>query len=85
MYSVGLDVGERCSSVEILDSHGKHLQASGGQRPLAGVVGDESSGSVPRPFAVCFEASCGYGYLHERLSTAWPSGSRCCGTRDSCG
>jgi transposase len=23
---------------------------------------------VPRPFAVCFEASCGYGYLHGRLS-----------------
>jgi transposase len=23
---------------------------------------------VPRPFSVCFEASCGYGYLHERLS-----------------
>jgi transposase len=26
------------------------------------------AGSVPRPFAVCYEASCGYGYLHERLT-----------------
>jgi transposase len=23
---------------------------------------------VPRPFAVCYEASCGYGYLYERLA-----------------
>ena len=23
---------------------------------------------VPRPFSVCYEASCGYGYLHERFS-----------------
>jgi transposase len=29
---------------------------------------DRVAAEVPRPFAVCFEASCGYGYLHGRLS-----------------
>lgn len=23
---------------------------------------------TPAPFAVCYEASCGYGYLHEQFS-----------------
>jgi transposase len=30
---------------------------------------EQVAAQVPRPFSVCFEASCGYGYLHERLST----------------
>ena len=28
----------------------------------------EELGKLPRPFAVCYEASCGYGHLYERLS-----------------
>jgi transposase len=67
MYSVGLDVGERCSSVEILDPQGKHFKhlEVKGRWP---VLLERIEREVPRPFAVCFEASCGYGYLHERLS-----------------
>jgi transposase len=29
---------------------------------------EQVAAQVPRPFSVCFEASCGYGYLHEWLS-----------------
>jgi transposase len=67
MYNVGLDVGEACSSVEILDScgkHVKHLEVKGRWNVLL----DRIEKEVPRPFAICFEASCGYGYLHDRLS-----------------
>ena len=83
MYSVGLDVGERCSSVEILDSHGKHFKhlEVKGRWP---VLLERIEREVPRPFAVCFEASCGYGYLHERLSTM-AQRVEVSALRDSCG
>jgi transposase len=66
MYSVGLDVGEKCSSMEILDEHGKHFKhvEVKGRWP---VVLERIDREVPRPFAVCFEASCGYGHLHDKL------------------
>jgi transposase len=68
MYNVGLDVGDNCSSVEILDScgkHVKHLDVKGRWPRMLERLEQE----VPRPFAICFEASCGYGYLHDRLSS----------------
>ena len=67
MYSVGLDVGERCSSVEILDEHGKHFKhlEVKGRWP---VLLEQIQKHTPNPFAICFEASCGYGHLHDRLS-----------------
>ena len=67
MYYVGLDVHARRSSVCILDSRGKvvkRLEVKGSWPRLM----DQVASQVPRPFSVCFEASCGYGYLHERLS-----------------
>jgi transposase len=67
MHYVGLDVHQRRSSLHILDDHGKRVKAlevRGGWPKLM----DEVARSVPRPFAVCYEASCGYGYLYERLS-----------------
>jgi transposase len=67
MYSVGLDVGDNCSSIEILDPNGKsfkHLEVKGRWPVMLQRIERE----VPRPFAVCFEASNGYGYLHEQLS-----------------
>jgi transposase len=66
MYSVGLDVGDNCSSVEILDPNGKHfkhLEVKGRWPVLLQRIEKE----VPKPFAICFEASCGYGHLHDRL------------------
>ena len=67
MHYVGLDVHARRSSLCILDSCGKvvkRLEVKGSWPKLMERVAAE----VPRPFAVCFEASCGYGHLHERLS-----------------
>jgi len=67
MHYVGLDVHARRSSLCILDSCGrpvKRLEVRGPWPKLLAQV----AAQVPRPFAVCFEASCGYGYLHERLS-----------------
>jgi transposase len=66
-HNVGLDVHARRSSVCVLNGDGKQVRRFEvrGDWPalLARVAAD-----VPRPFAVCYEASCGYGYLHGRLS-----------------
>ena len=65
MHYVGLDVHQRRSSVCILDGHGKVVKeftVKGGWNELLAQVG-----RAPRPFCVCYEASCGYGYLHEKL------------------
>ena len=67
MHYVGLDVHARRSSLCILDPLGrvvKRLEVRGSWPKLVERVASE----VPRPFSVCFEASCGYGHLHGRLS-----------------
>ena len=67
MHYVGLDVHARRSSLCILDPFGKvvkRLEVKGSWPKLL----EQVASQVPRPFSVCFEASCGYGYLHERLS-----------------
>ena len=67
MYSVGLDVGDNCSSLEILDEHGKqfkHLEVKG-RWP---VMLQQLQKHTPGPFKICFEASCGYGHLYDKLS-----------------
>src|SRR3954470_13579175 len=67
MFSVGLDVGDKRSSVEILDDHGKRVngfEVKGRWPILLARIQQQ----VPKPFAVCFEASNGYGYLYEQLS-----------------
>ena len=68
MHYVGLDVHARRSSMCVLDGDGKtvrQLEVRGEWPTLLERIARE----VPRPFSVCFEASCGYGYLHGRLST----------------
>jgi transposase len=66
MRYVGLDVHRNRTSMEVLDGHGKRVM----HREVVGdwdkVVAEVSA--LPRPLAVCYEASCGYGYLHERLT-----------------
>jgi transposase len=67
MYYVGLDVHAKRSSMCILDENGKlvnHLEVKGDWPKLLAVV----DAKVPKPFAVCYEASCGYGYLHDQLA-----------------
>ena len=68
MHYVGLDVHARRSSLCILGPTGKvvkRLEVKGSWPRLM----EQVASQVPRPFSVCFEASCGYGYLHEKLST----------------
>src|SRR5438552_17434234 len=67
MYYVGLDVHFKRSSVCILDCDGKlvkRLEVKGAWARLF----EEVDRSVPRPFAVCYEASCGYGDLQDQLA-----------------
>lgn len=65
MFSVGLDVHQKRSSVCILDEHGKKVKEFE-------VVGTwdklvEELTRLPRPMAVCFEASTGCGYLFDKI------------------
>lgn len=67
MHYVGLDQHWNRSSLEILNPDGKCVKRLEvrGRWPL---LLERIEKDVPRPFAICYEASCGYGYLHDRLS-----------------
>lgn len=67
MYFVGLDVHTKRSSLEILDNDGKRIKRLEVKGPWSAL--EEAVATIPTPFAVCYEASCGYGHLHDRLST----------------
>src|SRR5687767_9385144 len=67
MHYVGLDVHARRSSLCILGPTGKVVKRLEVKGPWPKVL-ERVASQVPRPFSVCFEASCGYGYLHEKLS-----------------
>lgn len=67
MYSVGLDYHQNRSSLHILDGQGAHfkaLEVKGAWPKLLEVLDRQ----VPRPFNICFEASCGYGVLYDQLA-----------------
>ena len=66
MRYVGLDVHYRTSSICILDENGRCVKRETVRGGWARLL--ERAKEIPRPFAVCFEASCGYGHLHDRLS-----------------
>lgn len=66
MWYVGLDVHQRSIQICMLNENGKVVKESevrGGLTPLL-----EMLRAVGHPFAVCYEASCGYGHLHDFLS-----------------
>jgi transposase len=69
MYSLGLDIHQRRSSACILDENGKVVK----ERQVLGSWGrllmevQRWRAELPGPLAVCYEASCGYGYLHDHL------------------
>ena len=67
MYYVGLDIHQRSTSVEILDCNGKLVKRSEWKLPRPQLA-DQLKKDTPAPFAVCFEASCGYGYLFEEFA-----------------
>jgi transposase len=66
MRYLGIDVHQSISMVCVLDENGhKESQFTvRGRWPKL----IEALARVPRPFAVCFEASTGYGFLYEALS-----------------
>jgi transposase len=66
MYYVGLDVHQKRSSICILDRDGKQVKRLEVKGSWARVV--DAVAQVPGPFSVCYEASCGYGYLYEKLA-----------------
>lgn len=66
MWYVGLDAHLRRSSICVLDDSGKVVRertVNGSWDRAIEVIAEFES-----PFSICYEASCGYGYLHERLS-----------------
>lgn len=65
MLFVGLDVHQRSSAVCILDKNGKRVKQMQVRGHPSKVV--EVLGGIKERFAVCYEASCGYGWLHDRL------------------
>ncbi len=76
MYSVGLDVGERCSSVEILDSYWQTLQSIWRSKAAGRCCWSEIEREVPRPFAVCFEGLDADTVTCMSGCRPWPSGIR---------
>jgi transposase len=60
-----LDVHQKQSTFCVLDRHGKQVRTQTVKGTWPRVLA--ALEQVPTPFAVCFEASCGYGPLAERL------------------
>ena len=65
MWSIGLDVHQHQSSVCILDSNGKRIKEFTVRGRWSKLI--ERIEKIDQPFAICYEASCGYGYLHDQL------------------
>jgi transposase len=65
MWYVGLDLHWRTSTVCILNENGKKVKTM----TIRGVWDKvfAALAELPEPWAVCFEASCGYGAAYERL------------------
>lgn len=65
MRYVGLDAHFRQSTLYVLDERGRKVQT----RTIRGgwVAVLTELGKMRRPFSICFEASTGYGYLHDHL------------------
>jgi transposase len=67
MRYVGLDAHWRQSTFCVLDERGRKIQAKTVRGSWPEVVSELSR--IERPFAVCFEATTGYGVLYEELQT----------------
>jgi transposase len=67
MRYVGLDVHWRQSTICVLDHRGRKLSTQTIRGGWSKVL--EEVGKLRKPFSICFEASSGYGFLFERLST----------------
>ena len=63
MFFIGLDVHLRHTSMCILDQNGKRVKQARISGPWSKIAAEieQLDGTV----AVCYEASCGYGHLHD--------------------
>lgn len=66
MLYVGLDVHQKRSSLCILDDDGRTVKQELVKGPWPAVL--ERLADIDRPFSVCYEASCGYGHLYDRIA-----------------
>lgn len=64
-YFVGLDVHWAHTNMCILDGRGKKVKEVKRRGPWSVIV--EELGKLRGNVAVCYEASCGYGHLYDRL------------------
>ena len=65
MSYVGLDVHWKQSTFCVLDGNGRHLRTRAIRGTWDKVLPELAK--VKRPFAICFQATSGYGHLHEKL------------------
>ena len=65
MQYVGMDVHWRQTTICILDENGRRVKMMNVRGPWQKVL--EELGRIEEHWAVCYEASCGYGWLYERL------------------
>lgn len=66
MWHVGLDAHWKQSTICVLDENGRRIRSRTIHDGWQGVLKELEA--LEKPFAVCFEASTGYGFLFERLS-----------------
>lgn len=66
MYYVGLDAHAKSYNGDILDCNGKLFK----RYDIRGLRSDlyTELKKIPGPFSICYEASCGYGVLHDELA-----------------
>lgn len=67
MFYIGLDVHMRSSALCILDERGNVIE----ERTIRGDrrKAIDHLRRLKEPFTVCYEASCGYGWLYDQLAT----------------
>ncbi len=65
MQYVGMDVHWRQTTICILDENGRRVKMMNVRGPWQKVL--EELSRIEGHWAVCFEASCGHGWLYERL------------------
>lgn len=66
MLYVGLDVHQKRSSICILDDNGKTVKQELIKGPWPQLI--ERLRGIGQPMSVCYEASCGYGHLYDRIA-----------------
>ena len=67
MLTIGLDVHQRFFAVCILDLNGKRVKEFQVRGRWPKLI--EELEQLAKPFAICYEASCGYGHLADRPFT----------------